>query len=102
MSEIKPVPVERFDMGYSFYGYPEMQSSETGDYVEFAAYEALKAESAAQAKRIADLVKAYDQKLLDAERVLQESNSTWHRLLTLEEARVKELEQAASINQESN
>lgn len=55
---------------------------------------------AAQAQRIADLVKAYDQKLLNAERVLQESNSTWHRLLTLEEARVKELEQAAFINQE--
>ncbi len=53
-----------------------------------------------QVNRIADLVKAYDQKLLDAERILQESNSTWHRLLTLEEARVKELEQAASINQE--
>lgn len=38
-------PVERFDLGYSFYDCPEMQSSETGGYVEFAAYEALKAEN---------------------------------------------------------
>lgn len=46
MSAIKPVTAERFDMGYSFYGQPEMQSSETGDYVEFAAYEALQKENA--------------------------------------------------------
>ncbi len=43
MSEIKPVT--RFDLGYSFYGYAEMQTSETGDYVEFAALEALQAEN---------------------------------------------------------
>ncbi len=42
MSEIKPVA--RFDLGYSFYGYAEMQTSETGDYVEFAALEALQEE----------------------------------------------------------
>lgn len=80
MTEIKPVPAERFNMGYSFYDQPEMQTSETGDYVEFSAYEALQKENerldfkfkhycgrirkvlqrhrerdAAQAKRIADL-----------------------------------------------
>lgn len=48
-------PVERFDFGYSFYGHPEMQSSETGDYVEFAAYKALKAENEALRKQVAEL-----------------------------------------------
>lgn len=48
-------PVERFDLGYSFYDCPEMQSSETGGYVEFAAYESLQKENEVQAKRIAEL-----------------------------------------------
>lgn len=60
----------------------------------------LQKEIESRTNSLAAVVKSYDQKLLDAEKVLQESNSTWHQLLTLEEARVKELEQAASINQE--
>jgi hypothetical protein len=72
MIEIKPVTVERFDMGDSFYGQPEMQSSETGDYVEFAAYEALQKENAALKATISNLTKAYERESNDCLKALEE------------------------------